>query len=181
MPLLWAYGADKDSLEGTLADDPSIDTASLVTAFDDKLLYQIEWDDSLCLLFDMITNSHAVILDIHGEVGTWTLRLLYPDRDSLSNTHRFCDDHRMRLNIRSVREMDDEHVGQFGLTSKQYEALTTAYERGYYQAPRGTALQELADELDIPHQALSERLRRATMIFIREGLLADPPSSDTRT
>lgn len=85
----------------------------------------------------------------------------------------------MRLNMRSVREMDDEHVGQFGLTSKQYEALTTAYERGYYQVPRETDLQKLAEELDISHQALSERLRRATMIFIGEALLAGPPSSDT--
>ncbi len=39
-------------------------------------------------------------------------------------------------------------------------SLIKAKEMGYYDVPRGISLSELADELGVSHQALSERLRR---------------------
>ena len=47
------------------------------------------------------------------------------------------------------------------LSSDQHEALVAAFETGYYDIPRDVTLEELADQLGISHQALSERFRRA--------------------
>jgi predicted DNA binding protein len=58
-----------------------------------------------------------------------------------------------------------------------------AVERGYFDVPRKTTLEELADELDISRQALSEHVRRGTEKILRRALLglstADVASADT--
>ena len=67
--------------------------------------------------------------------------------------------------------MEGEPSDRFGLTDEQYEALTMACETGSVDVPRATDLDELAAELDISHQALSERFRRGTEMLIEEALL----------
>ena len=44
------------------------------------------------------------------------------------------------------------------ITPKQWEALELAYDRGYYERPRGTNLDELAAALGISKSAVSQRL-----------------------
>jgi hypothetical protein len=61
---------------------------------------------------------------------------------------------------RLTRDGESEAPGD-GLTDRQREALRVAYERGYFDIPRGTSLEAVADELDITPSSLSERLRRA--------------------
>ena len=173
-PFVWTYGADRDVLDRAFADDPSVEEAS-VLAGDDSLLYSVGWGEQAYLVFQVLTNSHATVLRAAGVDGTWTFRLLYPDRDALSRTHDFCDRHGIEFDIRSIREMDGEYAGRYGLTTDQYEALTAARERGYFRVPRGIELHGLAEDLDISHQALSERLRRARDALVRGALLSEPP------
>lgn len=174
-PLVWVYGADLAALHRVLRTDPSVESASAVTTLDGAALFEVTWTERVSLVSKMLTASSAAVLDCRGADGTWTLRLFYPDRDALSRAHRFCDDRGLSLDIRSIREMDGERVGRFGLTADQYEALTTARERGYLGVPREAELHELAEELGISHQALSERLRRARDTLVRRTLLADSP------
>ena len=77
----------------------------------------------------------------------------------------------MSFAIESIREMDRQPSGRFGLTEGQYHALLTAVEHGYYDVPQRRTLKELAEEFDISHQALSERLRRGTESLIEDTLL----------
>ncbi len=51
-----------------------------------------------------------------------------------------------------------EQVDLSSLTEKQRQAAHMAIERGYYKRPRETSLQEMAGDLDISQQALSQRL-----------------------
>ena len=51
-----------------------------------------------------------------------------------------------------------ERVDLSSLTDKQREAAELAIEMGYYKRPREASLEEIADELDISQQALSQRL-----------------------
>lgn len=51
--------------------------------------------------------------------------------------------------------------GPSPVTGEQREAVLTALELGYYEVPRHANLADVAAELGISHQALSERLRRA--------------------
>ena len=59
---------------------------------------------------------------------------------------------------------------QFGLTDKQYRAITVAFRNGYYDSPRAFSTDELAAELGVSPAAASERLRRAERQLLSETI-----------
>lgn len=52
------------------------------------------------------------------------------------------------------------------LTDRQHEALTTAYELGYYETPRAVSFEEVAAELGCASSTANELLRRAEATVI---------------
>ena len=54
----------------------------------------------------------------------------------------------------------------------------TAFEAGYYNIPRDVTSEELAAELDVSHQALSERFRRGHKQLVGQHFItnAEPDS-----
>jgi predicted DNA binding protein len=178
MPLVWLRGGDHDTFEAALAEDPSVDDPSLLTDLDGESLYRMEWVADIQLVIQMLTGVDATILDAYGADGWWYLRVLYPTRESLSATYDFCDENGLTFEVETIREMDGDPVGRYGLTEKQYEALTLATERGYFDVPRDIDVTGLADELDISHQALSERLRRAQRVLVEDTLLMGTRSDE---
>jgi predicted DNA binding protein len=119
----------------------------------------------------MITTHDATILDAYGRRDRWKLRVMYPDRDELSAINDFCNSHGLSFSVESVREMEGEPAGRYGLTTEQFEALTAAAERGLFEVPRGVTIEQLAEAFDISHQAMSERIRRATGALVEDTLL----------
>ncbi|MFC7154739.1 bacterio-opsin activator domain-containing protein [Halomarina halobia] len=174
MPLIWARGADRETLREAFERDPSVSDVSLLGEFDDELLYRMHWIDQVYLVFQMVTTLEATVIDAYGDEQWWYLRILFPDRDALSRTNDLCESRGLTFEVVRVREMRGDPVGRFGLTREQYEALTMACDRGYFEVPRRTGLDVLADDLDISHQALSERLRRGTDVLVQETLLVGP-------
>lgn len=73
-----------------------------------------------------------------------------------------------------VRDREPEPPGD-GLTDRQYEALRTAYELGYFNIQRQASLEEVAAELDISASSVSERLRRAQTQLIQETVATTWP------
>jgi len=179
MPLLWARNADREKLDDAFGADPTVDNVRLLTEFDDECLYRMNWIDHVQLLLGMLTNSEATILDAYGQGDAWRLRALFPTREKFSTTHDFCSEHGLTYDVESIRELDGEPAGRFGLTEEQYRALVLATQEGYYEVPQQRTLDDLADELDISHQALSERLRRGTEALVEDTLVvgAGPESS----
>lgn len=170
MPLLWIRGTDPQTFREACRDDPSVDDVTLLAEFDDEHLFRMYWVDHVDLLLQMLTNSRATVLDAFGSGERWHLRVLYPDREALNRTHEFCENHGLTFDIEVIRELDGEPTGRYGLTEEQYEALVRAVELGYFEVPREVDLEELADELDISHQALSERIRRGCEALIEDTL-----------
>ncbi|EMA49667.1 helix-turn-helix domain-containing protein [Halococcus thailandensis] len=171
MPLMWIRNATVEAVEEAFAGDPSVEELELLSAFDEEQLYRMQWISEVEVVLQMLTNSHATITDAYGTDGRWYLRVLYPDRESLSKTVQFADDNGLTFDVTAIRQLEGEPAGRFGLTEAQFEALETALEAGYYEVPRETDQSELADQLNISHQALSERLRRATGALIEDALL----------
>ena len=178
MPLLWVRYADRTDIDVALDEDSSVDSVSCLSEFDNECLYRMEWVDHVQLLIQMVTNSDATILDAYGRNDRWRLRVLYPNRDEFSKTHDFAEDHGLNFDVESIREMDGEPAGRFGLTEDQFRSLVLATRRGYYEVPRQTSLTELADEMDISHQALSERLRRGVGALVEDSLLVGAVPED---
>ncbi|WP_049900471.1 helix-turn-helix domain-containing protein [Halococcus agarilyticus] len=171
MPLVWVRGGDHETVADAFENDPSVREIELLSAFDDEQLYRMEWVADVDLVLQMLTNSEATITDAYGTDGRWHLRVLYPDRESLSKTTEFRDEEGLTFDITAIRELEGEPAGRYGLTKEQFEALEAALEAGYYEVPRDVDQNELAEELGISHQALSERLRRATGALVEDALL----------
>jgi len=176
MPLLWVRGDDAKRCEEAFEADPTVEEWDLLAPFEGERLYRMQWIDRVRLVVRMITNAGATVLDARGEDGRWAVRVMYPDRDSLSTMHEFCSDHGLAFEADSIRDMEGEPAGRYGLTNDQFKAITAAAERGLFDVPRAVTLEELADEMGISHQALSERIRRATGALVEDTLVVEAPS-----
>lgn len=171
MPLLWFRYGNREAIEEALAEDPTVRDVTWLAQFDEEYLCRMEWIDRVRLLLQMLTNAEATILDAFGRRDRWQLRVLYPERELFAKTHEFCDEHGLSFDVASIRELEGEPAGRYGLTEEQFEALAHAAREGYFEVPRAVQLEELADHHGISHQALSERIRRATGALVEDALL----------
>ncbi|WP_254535736.1 helix-turn-helix domain-containing protein [Halomarina litorea] len=171
MPLLWVRAPNFDALDEVLDADDTTRDVTLLTDLGEERLYRMEWVNQIPVVLRMITNSEATILSAATDGDQWVLRVLYPSREGLSDTVEFCEEQGLSFDVRSVRELEGEPAGRHGLTEGQYEALTAAAERGYFAVPREVELADLAEDLDISHQALSERIRRGIESLVVDTLL----------
>jgi len=175
MPLMWVRGANGETVQTTLADDSSVRSASRIASYENESLYQMEWKRDVELAVQMITEDEATILDLYGTSDGWQLRSMFPDRNTLAQTVEFCENHGLKFDVRRVREMNMVPSGRWGLTDEQYEALRVAWDTGYFGVPREADLGDVADRLNISHQALSERLRRGHTNLIKETIGVGAP------
>ena len=171
MPLVWARAPDFEAVEAALDSDPTVTEAQLLSAPDDERLYRMEWGDHIQLIVKILLNEEATILNASTESGRWVFRILYPTHDGPSETMAFCENHGLPLDILSIQKMESGPASRYGLTEAQYEAVTTACEQGYYKIPQRADLDDLADSLNISHQALSERLHRGIDTLVTDTLL----------
>ncbi len=171
MPLLWMRGASRETIDDALRADETVEAIECLSAFDEELFYSMEWHGHIRLLLHMLTSAEATVLDAYGWRDRWQLRILYPTRADLAETHEFAEEHGITFDIASVREMDGEPAGRFGLSERQYDALLEATRKGYFKVPREASLQDIAEGMDISHQALSERLRRGVDALVEDTLL----------
>jgi hypothetical protein len=65
----------------------------------------------------------------------------------------------MRAEVRRLRTVPDDRPEL--LTPVQRRTLVVAIEQGYFEIPRQSTLDDLAADLGVSKQAVSERLRRA--------------------
>jgi len=175
MPLIWVRGANGETVRTSLADDSSVRSADRIASYENESLYRMEWKRDIELAVQMITEDEATILDLYGTSDGWQLRSMFPDRDTLARTVEFCQNHGLGFDVRRVREMNVVPSGRWGLTDEQYEALRVAWDAGYFGVPREADLGDVADRLDISHQALSERLRRGHTNLIKETIGVGAP------
>ncbi|GAB7020508.1 helix-turn-helix domain-containing protein [Halostagnicola bangensis] len=174
MPLVWFSNTERDELETALTNDPTVGGfQQLLTSSDGaEWLYRLEYDSAVADRCNCVFEHDGAILDAQVSDGQWTLRLLFPRRESLSSAMEAIERHDVVVDVRRMveagRNADLEATA--ALTEPQREAIAEAYQQGYYDVPREISLEELARELNISHQALSERLRRANRVLAGEQL-----------
>ncbi len=172
MPYVW-FADDEaafDGLDDALADDPTVEAAERLTDLDDERLYRMHWVDDVTVILHLLTEERATVMDASVEGRQWRFRVLVPERESLSRTYDFATEQGLTIEVRKIHRLEDDRRGRYGLTDAQYETLVAALERGYYEIPRAVDMDALSDELDISHQALSERLRRAHLTLVEEAI-----------
>lgn len=182
VPLVWATTRDFERLEASFETDPTVIDASRLTDMEDGRLYRMRWAETVGTVSDRLLNG-GTVLHADAEDGRWRMRVAFPDRETLSEGYAFGAENGIRIEIESIYEMDSRKNTLFGLTDNQHETLRVALERGYYDVPRGISLTDLAEEMGISHQALSERLRRGHRSLIGHVIRTDhavrPPETST--
>ncbi|UTF55479.1 helix-turn-helix domain-containing protein [Natronosalvus rutilus] len=170
-PLVWVSGASRNEIQEALEADPTLSVlASLTDASRERWLFRLEFDAPITQFQEVIADHGGAILETTGEDHHWTIELLFHDRESLSAAHDELLDQEFSVSVRRMTELDGDLSEETPLTETQYETIVTAHELGYFDVPRKVTLKELADELGISHQALSERLRRSHAALVSAKL-----------
>ena len=96
------------------------------------------------------------------------VQVYLPDRDALSGVIDVLKRTGAEFTVRRLRRIDRNGIGGKSkevtfdlscLTEKQRVTAIRAVEAGYYDDPRGTSLERLAEEMGISKSALSQRLK----------------------
>lgn len=158
---LTAYGPAFDEFETALEVDPTVTDPVLVDRYPSRRVYRVRLADR-AITFDAKTAEvGGRILDTSSSRDGWIVQLRFPGREALVEFNEYCRSRDITFQVNHLRMSDDGEDGVVGLTPKQQELLTVAYEEGYFDVPRGISQNELAERLDVSKSAISQRLRRA--------------------
>lgn len=152
---------DGGSLQSALERDPTVRNPVLVDRGVDHDVYRVELTEETITLSGMIADQGGRIQDAKGTKTAWVFQLRFPSRDALVGFNDECKSLDVSVQVTHLRSAESEEQPLLGLTEKQQELLTVAYEEGYFEVPRGISQDELADRLDVSKSAISQRLRRA--------------------
>lgn len=167
IPFLWVHDAQRDTFTADLAEQELVADLTEIDALNGKTLYALEWKGGTDELFQGMQQLGAQVLSATGTPREWEFELRFPDHEALSEFQRYCQRHGIDLNVRRIYNPSRPDSGPwFGLTPVQRETLLLAIEEGYYAIPRRCTTLELADELGVSDQAITERLRRAIMTLV---------------
>ncbi len=169
-PCLWISDADPAGTAAAFDADPSIEAYDLLVETGDRLLYDVTFTAETVTLCDRLLADGGSLLEAWGTDGWWQVRVRYADRDTLCDAHDRLVDDGITVDLRRVTDVSKRSGTKSQLTPEQREALEAALERGYFEIPREISMEELAGELGISHQALSERLRRAYETLVDEEI-----------
>lgn len=165
VPLLWATNADTDSVVAAITDDETTRTARVITSRNRSTLFRLDWTEQVRFLTHVLIEEHGAVVSAHGSSDGWTVRILFPERNVVSSMYEACEEYNITIERIAALE-DSPSIEGSKLTDGQFTILKNAVDKGYYEVPRRTNLQELASELGVSHQALSERLRRGHRALI---------------
>jgi predicted DNA binding protein len=140
---------------------------------DDERFYRLVWGDRAPVISYMVNEQDVTVQEATATNGEWHLRVLFPERSGLSATNEYAQEVGTTFDMTRIYGFDELEEARYDLTEQQHDTLITAVEQGYYDIPREVNAKDLADNLDISHQALPERFRRATKNLITSTLLVN--------
>lgn len=167
---IWLSGANLLTINSALEADPTVVEHSVITGHDDRWLCNIGFSDDISNLFFVVVEAGGTMLAATAKNGIWTIRLRFPVRQDASRVYEQLTEQDIQVDITQLQTLSKATGDEIGLTPEQYEALTAAIQYGFFEIPRDISMEELADELEISHQALSERLCRAYRTLVTPEL-----------
>lgn len=166
-------GADEE-LEAALDADHTVDHWSLVDDLGSTRIYRLQHADGTKLISPKTAELGGLMLKAESNARGWTVRLHLPDREALADLWEYCEDEDISFELYRMFRQDEWADGRAPeLTDEQRAALVNAYEDGYFEEPRETSLEELADRLDISPTAVGGRIRRGTGKLVETTLLEE--------
>ncbi|UPV77104.1 helix-turn-helix domain-containing protein (plasmid) [Halorussus limi] len=172
VPYFWVRGTESENIVKQFSEHPGVRDIREVDHADGEYLMRCEWVPDYDSVLDALIAPEVILLSAIGTVEGWTFELRGESRDSIAEFKEYCHDHGVPValtELHALRPLD----AKLNLTETQREALRLAYERGYFNSPRETTLQEIAEELGISQQALGSRIQRGNRRLIERVLMED--------
>jgi predicted DNA binding protein len=171
MPYVWVHGGDLGGFEEQVRTDRFVKDFAKLDQVGSKALYRIEWTETEHGLLNGIQETQAAIMEAEG-TDKWGFRLRFLNHQRLTTFHDYCLDNDLEIELGRVFTPSEPGSSRemYDLTPAQREALAMAVDRGYFSSPREVSLSELATELSISKQAVSQRIRRANEKVLRGNL-----------
>lgn len=172
-------GVPRPTLERRLGDDPSVGAFETLADFGEEQLLRMVWVENETALVRLLDEGRGVVMDATGGADGWDYRVLFPEHDALGRAMERIEEDGVSVDVRRIYDLESGQNRRYGLTECQAETLLAAFEAGYFQVPRERTLDDVADDLGISHQALSERIRRGHQALVEhtlagEGTPAEP-------
>ena len=182
VPLFWIHNSTRQSFVETVKGHPTVNDAVAVDEFDDRTLFTLDWDANEDRIFRGLDRHGGQLLSAIGQADVWRFEVRFASHESFSEFTAYCESDGVDLEVTRVYNPTKPDAGPwYGLTDPQREALDLAVSEGYYDIPRECTTKELADELGISDQAVTERLRRAIVSLTSNTLaLATSDSASGR-
>lgn len=172
VPSFRAHDRPCDALASRLASDPAVEAVRPFGPESDSARYALEWTGGPGTVLGAVREGGGQLCSATGTADRWELELRFPDHRALSTFRKRCAGAGVAFDVLRVSGATEPEAGPwYGLTRPQREALVTAVDRGYYDIPRRTSTQELADHLGISDQATTERLRRGIAELVGNTLV----------
>lgn len=160
MPYVWVTGQEPSLFARAARETDGVKSVQLLDQFHDRALYRIEWGRDTEQFVSGILDTGGTVIEASGDTE-WLFRIRFESRSELAAFREHCRDHEIDCQLQQVQTSTPEiSEREFGLTDAQYEAITVAIENGYFEVPRNVTFDELASELDITQQAVSDRIQR---------------------
>lgn len=171
-----AFEGNDDEVGPALRSDGSVAATTPLATLEKECVYRVEWGEPTVDQLRELFWGDGTMLRTQASNDKWCFRVMFADRDSMGDWYNHCRDLGLSVDIESIYDPTVAvRPRQYGLSQKQYVTLETALQSGFYDIPRKITLEELADEFDVTHQALSERLSRAHRVMITNVVSADFP------
>ncbi len=163
----------RESFEDSVENHPSVEGIVEVTRHDSERLYSLDWNVGRDVFFQGVLELHGQLLSATGTACTWEFEIRFRTHEALSEFQDYCANAHITLEVGRIYNPVRPGTGMwYGVTQPQRETLMRTVQGGYYSIPRRMSTQELADELGISDQAVTERLRRAIVALTDNTLIA---------
>ncbi|WP_323174361.1 helix-turn-helix domain-containing protein [Natrialba sp. PRR66] len=163
----------RESFEKNVESHPSVERIIEVTRHNGDRLYSLDWNVARDVFFQGVLDLRGQLLSATGTPNTWEFEIRFPTHEALSEFQEYCSNAHISLEVGRIYNPVRPGTGMwYGVTKAQREKLMRAVQGGYYSIPRRMSTQDLADDLGISDQAVTERLRRAIETLTENTLIA---------
>lgn len=171
--LFWMEGVARTDFENAVAIDPTVRDLEHLCELGSRQFYRVNFTDAGRDVSTVPSwySDDIVPLEATGTHDGWLIRLGVPDRETVVDYRgQYVDSGCSFVLLSLYDRTDSASAGDASLTDAQRTAIVQAYESGFFAIPREITQADLAKRLEISAQALSERLRRATVTLIETAL-----------
>jgi predicted DNA binding protein len=163
---------DFDAVEAQFDRDATVEEWTRIADDGTTRIYRLQHTPETKLLTPEVTKVGGFTLEAKSTGHGWRIRLQLPGREALSELWDYCREEEISFELVQMYQQEGISLDGKPLTEPQRTTLLAAYERGYFDEPRGTSHKEIADLLGISPTAVGGRIRRGTARLI-EMVLAD--------